>query len=83
MHAISASWSHSRRSAIAATIAAYRGGKANLSDVLGARRNEIDVRIQALQLAAETARWWAQINFLLPSDAHGSPPRAALERNIR
>ena len=47
-------------------IAAYRGGKAGLADVLAARRNEIDVRIQALQLTTDTARLWAQINFLFP-----------------
>jgi outer membrane protein TolC len=51
----------------AAVLAAYRGGKASLSDVLAARRNELDVRLQALQLEAETARRWAQLNFLYPS----------------
>ena len=30
------------------------------------RRNEIDVRMQALQLEMETARLWAQLNFLFP-----------------
>jgi len=52
-----------------AVLAAYRGGKANLTDILAARRNEIEVRMQALQLEMETARLWAQINFLLPDDA--------------
>lgn len=53
-----------------ATRGAYRGGKASLTDVLLARRNEIDVRIQALQLEMDTARLWAQLNFLFPeSDA--------------
>jgi outer membrane protein TolC len=52
-----------------ATLAAYRGGKAALNDVLTARRNEIEVRIQALQLELETARLWAQINFLFPDGA--------------
>jgi outer membrane protein TolC len=51
-----------------AVIAAYRGGKAALSDVLDARRNEIDVRLQALQLEADTARRWAQLNFLTPTN---------------
>jgi outer membrane protein TolC len=51
-----------------AVIAAYRGGKASLPEVLAARRNEIDVRTQALQLEAETAHVWAQINFLFPTD---------------
>lgn len=51
-----------------AAITAYRGGKASLADVLTARRNVIDVRIQALQLASETDRLWAQLNFLFPTD---------------
>ena len=50
-----------------AVVTAYRGGKSSLADVLAARRSEIDVRVQALQLAAETARLWAQINFLFPT----------------
>ena len=49
-----------------ATLAAYRGAKASITDVLMARRSEIDVRLQALQLDMETARLWAQLNFLLP-----------------
>ena len=51
-----------------ATVAAYRGGKAALADVLAARRSEIDVRLQALQLAQETDRLWAQLNFLFPQN---------------
>jgi len=51
----------------AAVLAAYRGGKAGLAEVLGARRNELDVRLQAVQLEAETAKRWAQLNFLYPS----------------
>ena len=49
-----------------AVLAAYRGGKAPLMDILAARRNELEVRMQALQLEAETARLWAHINFLFP-----------------
>jgi outer membrane protein TolC len=53
-----------------ATVGAYRGAKASITDVLLARRNEIDVRMQALQLEMDTARLWAQLNFLVPvSDA--------------
>jgi len=52
-----------------ATLAAYRGAKASLIDLLLARRNEIDVRMQALQLEAETARAWAQLEFLVPTTA--------------
>ena len=51
----------------AAVLAAYRGGKATLADTLAARRNELDVRLQALQLEADTAKLWAQLNFLYPT----------------
>lgn len=51
---------------IQATLAAYRGSKASLADLLAARRNEIDVRTQYLQLQTDTARLWAQLNFLTP-----------------
>ena len=49
-----------------ATLGAYRGAKAAITDVLLARRNEVDVRMQALQLEMDTARLWAQLNFLVP-----------------
>lgn len=55
-----------------AALTAYGGGKANLTDLLLARRNEIDVRMQAVQLEMETARLWAQLNFLFPDNA-GTP----------
>jgi outer membrane protein TolC len=56
-----------------ATLAAYRGGRTGLSDVLVARRNEIDIRLQALQLEAETARLWAQLNYLALADDSRDP----------
>ena len=59
-----------------ATLAAYRGAKANLTDVLLARRGEIDVRVQSLQLEMDTARVWAQLNFLYPDG--GMAPRGAV-----
>ena len=59
-----------------ATLAAYRGAKANLADVLLARRGEIDVRVQSLQLEMDTARVWAQLNFLYPDG--GMAPRGAV-----
>jgi len=49
-----------------ATLGTYRGAKAAITDVLLARRNEVDVRMQALQLEMDTARLWAQLNFLVP-----------------
>ena len=66
-------WANARTEA---TVASYRGAKSSLADILAARRNEIDVRIQALQLAADTARLWAQINFLFPTRAADSYPAA-------
>ena len=42
-------WIRIARSRTQATLAAYRGGKANLAEVLAARRSELDVRLQALQ----------------------------------
>jgi hypothetical protein len=48
-------------------------------DVLQARRGEIDVRVAALQIEMETARLWAQLNFLYPERGaafHGAPPHA-------
>lgn len=53
---------------IQAVIGAYAQGKASLSDLLAARRNQIDIRLQSLQLQSDTARLWAQINFLSPTD---------------
>ena len=52
-------------------LTAYRGAKASIADVLMARRGEIDVRLQALQLEMDTARLWAQLNFLVPEDVVG------------
>ena len=52
-----------------ATLAAYRGVKASLADVLVARRNEIEVRLQALALEADAARAWAQLAFLATASA--------------
>lgn len=47
-----------------AVLAAYRGGKSALAEVLAARRNELDIQLQALQLDADTAKLWAQLNFM-------------------
>lgn len=52
-----------------AVMAGYRGGKATLSEVLSARRNETDVRMQAVELQLDTSRLWAQLNFLFPDGA--------------
>jgi outer membrane protein TolC len=49
-----------------AALAAYQGAKASLTDLLLARRDEIDVRMRSVQLEMEVARLWAQLNFLFP-----------------
>jgi len=51
-----------------AALAAYRGAKASLAEVLAARRNDTEARLAALQLEAETARLWAQLNYILPPE---------------
>jgi outer membrane protein TolC len=55
-----------------ATLAAYRGGKATLPDLLASQRAETDTGVQALQLQAQTAKLWAQLNYLFPSGAGNS-----------
>ena len=52
-----------------AALAGYQGGKAGITDLLLARRSETDIRMQAVQLEMDTARLWAQLNFLIPADA--------------
>lgn len=63
---------------ISAAVSAYRGGKATLNDVLAARRDAIDVRLEALDLKDETDQLWAQINFVFPDDTlAGAAPAGA------
>jgi len=52
-----------------AALAGYQGGKTGITDLLLARRNETDVQMQAVQLEMDTARVWAQLNFLIPAGA--------------
>jgi outer membrane protein TolC len=57
-----------------AALAAYRGGKGTLADVLAAHRGELDVRRDALMLERDTARAWAQLAFLdAGTDSKGQP----------
>jgi outer membrane protein TolC len=66
-----------------AALAAYRGGKATLAEVLAARRGELDVRLSGLQLEADTARLWAQLNFLFPTSHGAKPAAAAISRDMK
>lgn len=47
-----------------AALAAYRGGKGDLASVLAARRELLEVRLQAIAAELDTARTWARLNFL-------------------
>jgi outer membrane protein TolC len=49
-----------------ASLTAYRAGKSDLAATLTARREEVDARMQAVTVEMETARAWAQVNFLIP-----------------
>lgn len=57
-----------------AALVAYRAGAGNLAAVLEARRSEVDIRIERVKLELDTARLWAQLNFLVASD---DPTRTA------
>lgn len=66
-----------------AVLAGYRGGKAALSDVLAARRNETELRIQAIELQMETARLWAQLNFLFPDSGAAQHPAMKINKETQ
>jgi outer membrane protein TolC len=49
---------------VAANMAAYRGGKLSLIELLATQRNEIETRLQSLQLEADAAKLWVALQFL-------------------
>lgn len=53
----------------AVALAAYRGGLSSLATVLEARRMEIELRLQKLQLAAEQGRARAQLMYFVPEES--------------
>ena len=55
-----------------AALAAYRGGKGDLASVLAARRELLDLQVQAIAAELDAARAWARVNFL--SAAHDMSP---------
>jgi outer membrane protein TolC len=57
---------------ISATLAAYRGGKATLADVLAARRNRLDLQLQALTLDLDVALQWADLTYLFANSNNSS-----------
>ncbi len=66
-----------------AVLAAYRGGQVMLTDVLAARRNELDVHLSALQLEADTAQLWVQLNFLFPTTYSTAATGVATNRDMK
>jgi outer membrane protein TolC len=52
-----------------AALAAYRGGRGDLTPVLQARRDELDIKLQQLQLTEDQARAYAQLLYFLPPEA--------------
>jgi outer membrane protein TolC len=66
-----------------ATLTAYQGGKASVGEVLLARRNETEIRLQSLQIEMDTARLWAQLNFFLPDVAGSTHETSAVPRGAR
>ena len=51
---------------VRAALVTYRSAGTNLVAVFDARRAEIDTRLERLRLEADTARLWAQLNYLTP-----------------
>ena len=58
-----------------ATLVAYRGGKASLTDALASHRAETEAQMQSVETEREVARIWARITFALP-DALPTASRA-------
>jgi outer membrane protein TolC len=56
-----------------AALASYRAGNGPLGAVLDARRSEIEVQLDRLQLQRDVARLWAQLNYLVPA-GHAAAP---------
>lgn len=57
------------RQRVEAALTTYRTGKGDLASALSARQGEIDIRMQALTVEAETARAWARLNLLIPEQS--------------
>lgn len=57
-----------------AALAAYRGGKATLAEVLEARAAQVRTQLERLDIELATARLWAGLAYLLPDEAaYGDP----------
>ena len=62
------------RQRVELSLAGYRAGQSGLAAVLEARRAEVEARMQLLDLERETARLWAQLQYVYAdsAQAHGN-----------
>lgn len=61
------------RERVKAALAAYRGSSGTLSTVLEARRGDIETQMERIRLEMETARLWAQLNYMIAAHADQAP----------
>jgi outer membrane protein TolC len=66
-----------------ATLVAYRGGKASLTDVLAARRAESEAQMQSVEMEREAARTWVRLNFALPETSSTAPSGPSSQQSAR
>lgn len=66
-----------------ATLVAYRGGKASLTDALASRRAETEAQMQSVEMERQVARTWTRINFALPDGLPPASRAAASEERAR
>jgi outer membrane protein TolC len=60
-----------------AALTAYQTARGELAAVVAARREEVDAHMQVLQLEMETARLWAQLNYLVPDTRYAAGKEAS------
>ncbi|MDX1667802.1 MAG: TolC family protein, partial [Limnobacter sp.] len=48
-----------------ASLDAYKGNTGSLQQAIMARKLEIDLRVELINMKAETAQWWAELEYLL------------------
>lgn len=53
---------------VRASLAAFSGGKASLSEVLDAQRMVTDIRLERLRIEKQSAAWWAELEYLIPQE---------------
>ena len=64
------------RQRIDLSLASYRSGQASLASVLEARRAEVETHLQLLDLERETARLWAQLQYVYLETVKAGAPGA-------